>query len=129
LRIALVGAGYDLSYWTSCVKPIVDYAGSKWLNLIGVFPIEHTFLFLTRCKLLVSYQCGLGIVLHYLGGRVVTWWRPDGDSAHSSRKLMFHNGMRNAWINPALKHNYCGLLYGEQTAEQVGQMVEEKGWV
>ncbi len=124
-RVVVVGADYDNSYWERHIKPHCR----NWIDLIGRFEIGECFAFLRRSACLVSYQCGLAIVLHYLGGNVVSWWRPDGDSIHPTRKVSFNESMRHGWNNPRYAENYLGLVYGRETTDEVFQMIEQKGWV
>lgn len=121
--IAIVGAEYDRSYFDKYFK------GAKWRDFIGGFEIGETFSFLTYCDCLVSYQCGLAIVHHYLGGNVVSWWRADQDSIHPNRKICFDERMASAWCNPKYLDNYIPLIYGRQTADEIFEMIQKKHWI
>lgn len=129
LKVAVVGADYDRSFWEKYVRPGVEKEGLHWLDLIGKLEIGETFAFLKGAKALVSYQCGLAIVLHYLGGNVVVWWRPDGDSCHGSRKVCFDNNMRNAWVRPGWEKKYIGCLYKQETVGDILGAMEEREWL
>jgi hypothetical protein len=129
LKIALVGAGYDRSYWERYVRDGVKQAGMKWFDLVGKLEIGETMKLLRHCKAFVSYQCGLGIFLHYLGGNVVMWWRPDGDSAHPKRLVAFDERMATTWCNPKYADRYMGLIYTRCTPESVHADMKSRGWL
>lgn len=129
LTIAVVGAPYDRSFWEKYVRPGVEQAGMVWVDLIGKLEIGETFALLKESKCLVSYQCGLAVVLHYMGGRAVCWWRPDGDSAHPSRMISFDNNMRYAWIRPGWEQNWIGCLYRKETVGDILTEMENRGWL
>jgi ADP-heptose:LPS heptosyltransferase len=130
VQVYVIGAGYDRSYWEEYVKPLVEANGQDWNDCyLGKMPIESTFQFLQHARCLISYQSGLGIVHHYLGGKVCMWWRPDGDSIHPGRMVSFDQKMADSWCNQKLRENYIPLIYGEQTADQVFEMIRARGWV
>lgn len=131
LRVALVGAGYDRSYWERYVRPGVVENGMTWHDLIGELEIGETMALLRRAKAFISYQCGLGIFAHYLGVPVMMWWRPEGDSIHPQRLVSFKNEMRNSWTNPAVvgQGKYVGLLYKQETPGDLMAEMERRGWL
>jgi hypothetical protein len=128
LRICVVGASYDRSFWEKYVRPGVAESGQEWEDRAGEFEIGETFAFLKQAKFLISYQCGLGIVYHYMGGRVAMWWRPDGESAHPNRKLCFDNRMKDAWVRPGWEQNYMGLLYRRETPMDIIAEIDRREW-
>jgi ADP-heptose:LPS heptosyltransferase len=130
LKIVLVGAPYDMSYWDHYVKRGMEEAGVSCYNLIGKFEIGETMALLRRSQFFVSYQCGLGIFAHYLGKRVAMWWRPDGNSIHPKRLVAFDERMASAWTNPAFtsKGNYLPLLYLREKPDEVIALMEARGW-
>jgi len=129
LRIAVVGASYDRSYWERYVRALAERAGMYWSDFIGRLEIGNTLAFLRQAKCVVSYQCGLGIVGHYLGVRVAMWWRPDGNSIHPTHLISFSDQMKDAWIVPGRESDYIGMLYGRETvADLLGEM-DRKEWL
>jgi hypothetical protein len=128
-RICLVGADYDRSYWERYVREGVEQAGMNWFDAISGYEIGETFALLKHARLFVSYQCGLMIMLHYLGGKVISWWRPDGDSAHPERTVCFHDQMKDAWIRPGWEKNYIGCLYKRESVADIIAEVEKRGWL
>ncbi|MBX9677967.1 MAG: hypothetical protein K2X38_04325 [Gemmataceae bacterium] len=129
-RVVVVGAPYDRSYWEKYVREGVGQEGMEWVDMIGSFDdIGDPFAFLLQAKCFISYQCGLGIVSHYLGQKVAMWWRPDGDSCHPERKVCFDERMAHCWTNPALRENYLPLIYKRETVADVIRMVDDRGWV
>jgi hypothetical protein len=129
LNVCVVGAPYDRSFWERYVREGVAQEGLTWHDLIGKLEIGETFQLLRRAKVLVSYQCGLGIVTHYLGGRTVMWWRPDGNSCHPERLVCFDERMRDCWTNPALAGNHLGLIYGRESPGQILEEMGKRGWL
>lgn len=129
LNVVVVGAEYDRSFYEKYVREGLEKEGQHWIDLIGKLEIGETFRLLRESRLMVSYQCGLAIVLHYLGGRAVSWWRRDGDSAHQKHKVCFDNGMKDAWQRPGWEKNWLGCLYGRETVADILAAVEERGWL
>ena len=129
LNVAVVGAEYDRSFYERYVKEGLEKEGQRWVDLIGRLEIGETFRLLRESRLMVSYQCGLAIVLHYLGGKVVSWWRPDGDSCHGSRKVCFDNRMKDSWQRPGWEHNWLGCLYRKETVADILDEIEKRGWL
>lgn len=125
LNIAVVGANYDRSFWENYVKDGVEQAGMHWFDLLGKLEIGETFRFLREARCFISYQCGLGIVAHYLGVPTVMWWRPDQNSCHPERHVCFSNGMKDSWSNPALKDRYLGCLYARESVEDIVRWLDE----
>jgi hypothetical protein len=128
LKICVVGAQYDRPFWEKYVRDGVEQDGQSWEDRCGEFEIGDTFAFLKHAKFLISYQCGLGIVLHYLGGKVAMWWRPDQDSLHPRYKICFDDRMKDAWIRPGWEKNYLGLMYRKETPLDIVHMIDERGW-
>jgi hypothetical protein len=128
-QVAVVGADYDRSYWERYVREGVGQEHMDWHDRIGSFEIGETFAFLKEADVLVSYQCGLGIMHHYFGGKVVMWWRADGDSIHPRRLVSFDERMKNAWTNPALAGNYLGCIYKRESPLDIWNEISRRGWV
>lgn len=128
-NIAVVGADYDRSFFERYVREGLEKEGLVWHDLIGKLEIGETLAFLKASRALVSFQCGLGIVLHYLGGRVVMWWREEGNSAHPKRLVSFAEAMKDAWIRPGWERNYFGAVYRRESVNDLLQVMEERGWL
>ncbi len=128
-RIAVVGAPYDRSFWERYVRDGVRQAGQEWTDLIGAFEIGETLALLREASCLVSYQCGLGIVAHYLGVPTVMWWRKDGDSLHPNRRICFDNAMKDSWTRPGFESKYMGLLYKDQSPTDIISEIDKRGWL
>jgi ADP-heptose:LPS heptosyltransferase len=128
LKVCVVGAKYDRSFWERYVRDGVGEDNQSWEDRIGEFEIGETFAFLKRAKFLISYQCGLAIVLHYMGGRVAAWWRKDGDSMHPHRKLCFADGMKDAWVRPDYAQNYIGMFYRRESVADLVAEIDRRGW-
>jgi hypothetical protein len=129
LKIAVVGAPYDRSYWERYVREGVGERGMSWYDMIGRFEIGETFAFLRKSSLFVSYQCGLGIVAVDLGVPTIMWWRPEGDSIHPNRLVSFDERMKDAWVNPKRIGNYYGALYKRENVADLIKVIDERGWV
>lgn len=128
LKVCVVGAKYDRSFWERYVRPGVVEDNQEWEDRIGEFEIGETFAFLQRAKCFIGYQCGLGIVNHYLGGKGAMWWRPDGNSGHPKRKLSFDEKMKDGWIRPGYEKNWLGLVYKRETPAQIMAEIDKRGW-
>lgn len=129
LKIAIVGANYDRSYWEKFVRPEVERTGMKWYDFIGAFEIGETFGLMREAKMIIGYQCGLIIVGHYLGMNTATWWRRNGDSIHPHRKIGFSEEMRNAWMNPAYADRYLGMVYGREQVDDLLYEIDVRKWL
>jgi ADP-heptose:LPS heptosyltransferase len=127
--VCVIGANYDRSFWERYVRDGVGEAGQNWIDLIGQLEIGETFALLKEAKCLISYQCGLGIVNHYFGGKSVMWWRPDGNSCHGERMVSFDNQMKDAWIRPGFEKNYIGLLYLNESPGDIMAEIDRRGWL
>lgn len=129
LRIVVVGAHYDHSFWDVYVREGVKQAGMRWHDYIGKLEIGDTMAMLRHARVFVSYQCGLGIFAHYLGVRVAMWWRPDQDSIHPRRMVSFDERMKDAWVNPKYQDRYMGLVYKKCDPESIFALMKTKGWL
>lgn len=129
LHVCVVGAPYDRSFWEKYVKKGVQEQGLSWIDLIGELEIGETFALLREAKCFISYQCGLGIVGHYLGVNVAMWWRPDLDSVHHEHYICFSEAMKDAWIRPGWENRYMGMLYRRETPEQIIAEIDKRGWL
>lgn len=129
LNAVVVGANYDRSFWEKYVQTGVSEARMHWHDLIGKLEIGETFALLRQAKLLVSYQCGLGIVAHYLGVPTIMWWRPDQNSSHPRTKVCFDERMRHAWTRPDYNDRYYGAIYKRETVGDLLAEIDRKGWV
>jgi ADP-heptose:LPS heptosyltransferase len=128
-KIAVVGAPYDRSYWERYVRDGTKQQNMHWLDFIGSFEIGETFALLREAKFFVSYQCGLAIMMHYFGQKVITWWRPENNSCHPEHLVTFAEAMKDAWTNPALKDNYYGAVYGRETVGDLLAEIDRRGWL
>jgi hypothetical protein len=129
LQIVLVGAKYDRSYWERYVRPGVREQGMDWFDAIGEYEIGESLALIRQAKVFVSYQCGLGIVAHYLGVPTIMWWRPEGNSCHPDRLVSFHEEMRHGWTNPALANRYYGAVYLRESPQDLMRVIEERQWL
>ena len=131
LRVVVVGANYDRSYWERYVQEGVAAAGMKWLDLIGKLHIAETFALCQRSKFVVAYQSGIAIFSHYLGCKVATWWRRKGDSIRPDKYLSFHEAMATAWNKPGTVENgtYLPLIYKRETVTDVIEMMRKRRWL
>jgi hypothetical protein len=131
LKIVVTGASYDRSFWERYVRQGFEERGVKAIDWIGETPIEETLGILLQAKCLISYQCGLGIVAHYLGVPVAMWWRPEGKSAHPRHHISFSEQMATAWTNPAPEYQrrYLPLIYQRETPADILRAIDERGWI
>jgi ADP-heptose:LPS heptosyltransferase len=129
LNVCVVGAPYDHSFWERYVQQGVKEANQSWVSLIGKLEIGETFALLKEAKCFLSYQCGLGIVNHYLGGNTVMWWRPEQDSCHPHRLVSFDERMKDAWIRPGWEKKYMGLIYTRESPADIIREIDRRGWL
>lgn len=129
VKVVVLGAPYDRSFYERYLQENVRLHGQCWIDLIGHLEIGNTFRLLREARCLVSYQCGLAIGNHYLGGKTVTWWRPDGDSCSETQHVSFSEDMRNAWIRPGWEDRYLGLVYGKCTPASILEEIDRKEWL
>lgn len=129
INVVVVGASYDRSFYERYVKQGVYEAKLGWVDLIGKLEIGETFALLKESKCLISYQCGLGIVGHYMGVKVAMWWRPDGNSCHPERLVCFDEHMATAWVRPGWEDRYMGLIYLRETPQQIIAEIDKRGWL
>ena len=129
MQIVLVGAHYDRSYWERYVREGVGQENMLWHDTIGRLEIGETFAMLKEAKAFVSYQCGLGIVTHYLGIPTVMWWRPEGNSAHATQLVSLSEQMAYGWTNPALQDKYIGCIYQRQSVDDIIAEIDRREWL
>lgn len=119
-NIVVVGAGYDASYYRTCVQHLVKQP-EKWVNFIGEWPLMETLSMLRDARAVVSYQSGIGIVAHYLNIPTAMWWRPEGDSIVEGANVTFSEDMAHCWCRPdwreTNKHLPC--IYGRESVEDI----------
>jgi len=128
LKVVVVGAPYDLSYWIGQVYPLVRE--QHWVPFIGNVEISETLAYVKRARFVVSFQSGIGIVAEYLGVPTAIFWRPKGDSISPSIYLSFEEEMRNAWVPPAMlrEDKHLGLIYGRHDVSYVFQAMRNRNW-
>jgi hypothetical protein len=129
MKIVLIGANYDRSFWERYVKEKVEAAGQFWHDSIGQLEIGETLALLGEAKCLIAYQSGLGIVHHYLGGKGAMWWRPEGDSQNPKHLVTFSEAMKDAWIRPGWEDNWMGLVYKREAPEDIVAEIDKRGWL
>jgi len=131
MKIAVVGAYYDSSYYDDYVEPLLQKDGQRWFNLIGHTTIGETFAIIERSEFVISYQSGIGIVAEYLGVPAAIWWRPYGNSISPHFFLSFDEKMNGAWAPPYMiqSKKHFPLYYGRQTPKEIADEISERGWV
>jgi len=131
VQIIVVGAPYDMSYWTSFLARRVDPA--YWQEFIGRWVIGQTYAVVKRAECCISYQSGIGIVASYLGVPTAIFWRAKGDSVRDDCLLHFEEAFKDAWVDPAMlaAGKHAGVVYGrpEASVEGIAETIEQRGWV
>jgi hypothetical protein len=119
VNIVCVGAAYDASFFTA-VAPHIRLRES-WKNRIGHWPINQTYAILKEASALVSFQCGVGIVAHYLKVPTAMWWRPEGDSISTDFYLSVSEDMAHAWAYPTWREdgNYLPMVYTKHGIDDI----------
>lgn len=129
IRIIVVGAEYDESYWTKFVEPLVEK--QEWINLIGKTGIAQTLAVIKNSKFVISFQSGIGIVAEYMGVPAAMFWRQEGNSISSLLYISFDEKMNGAWSPPDMiaAHKHLALYYGRHTTQYIIDEIESRGWM
>jgi ADP-heptose:LPS heptosyltransferase len=127
LKVAVVGAPYDATYWQFLLGPLVRSEG--WHNLIGQTSLGQLWGITSRAKFVISYQAGVGIVSTYLGTPTALFWRSYGDSISPDHFLSFDERMASAWVPPKILDagTHLPLIYGRHGIPYI--MAWAKRWV
>jgi len=124
VKIVVVGAGYDASYYEKHVQPKVSgHNTDSWINAIAEFSILETLEICSQAKAVVSYQSGIGIMSHYLNVPTAIWWRPEGDSIVEGGNLTFDERMASAWMYPGDTKS-LPMIYGKHGVDSIIQWME-----
>jgi len=128
LKIVVVGADYDRSYWENCVRPLVK--AQSWMDLVGQAKISETFGLIRSARFVVSFQSGIGIVAEYMGIPAALFWRAKGDSISPHFYLSFEEKMNGAWSPPEMlaQGKHLALIYGKHSSQDVISQILERGW-
>jgi len=124
LKIVVVGADYDRSYFETYVLPV---GFGDCFDAIGRWQIGQTFAVVQRARFVISYQSGIGIFCPYLGVPAASFWRPYGDSIHASTFISFDERMAEAWVPPGYTE-YLPLIYTRCSPETIIERVVSAGW-
>ena len=127
IRIVVVGASYDRSYWTRQVAPLVGNR-SLWHSLVGDSSVGQTFAAVRQARFVLAYQSGIGIFASAIGVPTGMFWRTRGDSISPDYFLSFEESMATAWVRPDMLSKYLPLIYGRHHAEEVIQLITNAGW-
>ena len=127
-KIVVVGAYYDRSYFTDCVKPLL--LNDECVNLIGICGIGQTFSIVKNARFVIAYQSGIGIVANYMGVPAAMFWRAKGDSISPDCYISFEEKMAEAWVRPAMiaKGKYLPLIYGRHDENYIIDEIKKRAW-
>ncbi len=126
IRVVVVGAEYDRSYWEQKVKPLVG--SPPWLEeRIGQTGIGETFALTKRSKFVIAFQSGIGIFSVYLGVPTVMWWRPYGDTVRPGHYVTYREEMASAWAPKEAVElgRYLPCIYGRETVDDIWQHIKD----
>jgi hypothetical protein len=132
LKIVVVGAPYDHSYYRHHVLPLMKQHHSLMhaRDFIGQWEIAQTFAVVKRARFVVSYQSGIGIFASYMGVPTAIFWRPRGDSISPDYFLSFEESMASAWTPPVMletgKHMPC--IYTRHGPDYILSEVINRKW-
>lgn len=129
LDVVVVGAKWDLSFWTRYMEPNVKRRKQCWYSTIGQTDIAQCLNITKKAQVFVGFQSGLTVATHYLGGRCACWWRPEGDSIDSLSYMSFDEKMKDAWVRPGWESHYIGLVYTRQTPAQIIAEMNARRWL
>jgi hypothetical protein len=130
LRIIVVGAPYDSSYYDTLLAPNLNGASGYWTNLIGQTNIGELFTLTRNAKFVISYQAGVGIVSTYLRTPTAIFWRQHGDSIVPNAYLSFDERMASAWVPPAILRDklHLPLYYGRHDVDYIMNEIHARRW-
>ena len=130
LKIVVVGAPYDASYWQWILSPLLQSSYEYWYNIIGQTNLGRLWSVTSRAKFVVSYQAGVGIISTYLGTPTAIWWRPYGDSIDPNDFLSFNEGMASAWVPPVVldRGTHLPIYYGRHGVSHIMAETRRRGW-
>lgn len=130
LRIVVVGAPYDHSYFGTMIAPSLNGDGVAWVDLHGETNLGQLYSVTSRARFVVSYQAGVGIVSTLLGTPTALWWRPEGDSISPDTYLSFDERMASAWVPPMAfaTRSHLPLIYGRETVDDIMAGIKERKW-
>jgi hypothetical protein len=131
VKILVVGAGYDASYYRNLVLPKIEQHKDKWIDRIGQFHIGETYAVVRQSKFIISYQSGIGIVANYFGVPTGIFWRQKGDSIDPNNYVSFEESMASAWANPKMISDgkHLPLIYGRHGVDQIMEQTELRNWI
>jgi hypothetical protein len=129
LHILVVGASYDLAYYSSMLEPLLkgkDY----WTSVIGRTNLGELWSLTDRSKFVVSYQAGVGIISTYRETPTAIFWRQHGNSISSSHYLTFDEKMASAWVPPKVLDSgtHLPLIYGRHDVDYILSEVRQRRW-
>jgi len=125
LKILFMGAPYDLSYCEKYLEPLRN-GRDFWVSHVGAYPFCTSLAVVKQARFMIGHASGFPIAAHYAGAKVVTWWRPYGNSLDPKFHISFNEGMATAWAKPAFRQNLHANIYGRCTPESLLDQV--KGW-
>lgn len=133
LKIVVLGAYYDMEYWTTLMEPALatDNKGwPEWRNLIGELTIGKSFAVAKNARFVVSYQSGIGIFSSYMRVPTAIFWRAKGDTISPDSYLSFEEEMASAWVRPDMlaERKHLPLIYGRHTPEYIMNEIVQRGW-
>lgn len=126
LKIVVVGAPYDLSYFD---KYVAQHLG-ECTNAIGKWTIGQTFSAVQRARCVIAYQSGIGIFAVYLGVPTACFWRPHGNSIEPNAFVSFKEEMASAWAphDALASGRYLPLIYTKCTPDSIVQHAVAHDW-
>ena len=130
LKILLVGAEYDVSYYDKYLKEQLSDK-KHWISVIGKYEINETFAICKNSKFIISYPSGIGIFSHYLGVPCCIFNRPKGDSWHQNKYISFKENMADAWAYPNSSKNkkFLSAIYTKHKVENIFDFIIKNNWV
>lgn len=128
VRIVVVGAAYDLGYWTQQIAPrVADLP--YWSSLIGQCSLPTTAAVLRRARCVVSYPSGIAVLAHYLRRPTCMFVRAHGDSIEAGRYVSPADGLATAWLYPGTKPGaFLVATYGQTTPADIERHARREGW-
>lgn len=128
LKVVVIGAPYDASYANKVLGANNDLF---YFNTIGQLDITATLSLIQRCRFMIAFPAGVGIVGPYMRVPTTIFWRPQYMSYHvMHERAGFEPDFATDWVPPAVVSvgDYYPAWYGTDTPESVFDVIKSRGW-
>jgi hypothetical protein len=131
MKIVVIGAPYDLSYFKDVVAAGPTDVLSHSINMIGLMDLPGTLATMKEAEFVVGFASGMPISSTYLRTRTAIFWRPQELSMSPHlKKYGFHEHFATNWVPPDMlaSESYLDLWYSKDTPESVMDRMKRARW-